>query len=570
MIVSFFKMNINNFFSKHTGKEIGDDFDGLSIQGRPYLLWGLILCLLVVFFVRYYYGRDIPLSGDEVGVGVLQSVGNWSSYKNTLPLNEKTDIGSLRKYIEYTDEKSASDVVSTMRTDKLHPPLYFIILHFVIKYFGTTVAVLRTLSILFSIFSLITIYFLGKALFNQSVGLLSAAFMALSAYCLEYSVMVRLYPLAMWLSLLSTLLVVVLVKTKSFHYRSFLLYIYILVSVAGLYTYYSFAVLIASQFVFVFLSVKKDVKTVVTIFSTYALIIVLLVPWILPMIEGVNSVQTKDYYFKGSYTLVVLIKYFYEIIFIPFKNQLGSFNAYAVQAGILTLGLLIASIYLFSIYKSARKRTTMFFLFSVFLYFSIFIVSDKLLDTKMMLFNRQHYFAVPVLLLFLASAVVHLSKNRYLKRLVLLLLVILFISGFVYRYLHKSVFDGPYYFQQLAQQLDKYTANASDKGNLILYNAKDKRYLLPFVYHTTRNFDLIIIPGGINDTILSKIEPSSKYRNIMLVNIDVPAVKRERLKLQSIDVDKVTSYLNIYGYKDDVKPYIYTNEETLTINYFSR
>ena len=548
---------------------IKNDDQGLfQFQNRPYYPLILIVCLLLVFTVRFNYAKYLPLSGDEVGVGVLQSVGKWSLYKNTLPCNEKVDVFTIKKYLEYSNEYSSNDVLSTMRSDRLHPPLYFILLHFVIKYFGTTVAVLRMLSIIFSVFSVITFYYLGKVLYNDSVGLISALLMSLSAYCLEYSVMVRMYPLAMWLALLSTLLAVILVKRDAFHFRSILLYIYIFISVAGLYTYYSFAVLIASQFVFVLLSNKKDLKALTNIFFAYFLIIILLIPWILTMIEGVHYVHTKNYYFTGSYTLLFLLQYFFETIFIPFKSQLFSFSPIFVNLGISLLSLFILFIYLVGVFKSAYSRTIISFLFSVFIYFLILVVSDKLLYTKTMVFDRQHYFAIPVLLLLLASGVVHLSKNMYVKRTIIFLLTIVFVSGLIYRYHNKSVFDGPYYFQQLTQQLNNYSLNTTDKENLILYNAKDKRYLLPFIHNTSRNFDLMIIPEGINDSILKRIGHIEKYRNIFLVNINVPAIKRERLKLQNIDLNIVSLYLSSNGFINDTTPYIYNYVETLTINFF--
>ncbi|MCX6267472.1 MAG: glycosyltransferase family 39 protein [Bacteroidetes bacterium] len=550
---------------------MADDNPGVfSFRRRRVVLFALMVCLLIVFMVRYNYGRYIPLSGDEVGVGVLQSVGKWSLYKTTLPCNEKTDIAAIKQFITYSDEKSAIDVIATMRSDRLHPPLYFIILHFVIKYFGTTVAVLRTLSIIFSIFSVITIFYLGKVLFNESVGLVSAFFMALSPYCLEYSVMVRLYPLAMWLSVLSTLLVVTLVKRKAFHFRSVLLYVYIFTCVAGLYTYYSFAVLIASQFVFVMLSEKRDLRTVINVILTYSVIVLLLIPWLIPMLQGVNAVQTQDYYFKGSYTIVVLLQYFFTILFIPFRDQLSSINPVIAAAGMIFLSLFIMIIFLLGVYKSASSRIVISFLFSVFLYFFIFIASDTLMHTKVMVFDRQHYFAVPVLLLLLASGVVYITRKMFLKRMILLFFTILFLTGFIYRYLHQSVFDGPYYFHQLTQQLNLHSLNTKDDENLILFNAKDKRYLLPFAHNSTRNFDLMIIPDGITGTILERIDKNEKYKNIFLVNIDVPEDKRKRMNMQSISVNKVSLYLHDEGYTESAKPYVFQYVETLTINKYFR
>lgn len=546
-----------------------DDDTSRQLRRRSYLLLFLMLCLLLVFFFRFHYGRNLQLSGDEVGVGVLQSVGKWSMFKNTLPLNEKTDIQAIRQFITPSEEMSALEVISTMRSDRLHPPLYFILLHFVIEQFGTSVAVLRSLSIIFSLLSIITIYFLGKGLYNEKVGLISALFMTLSAYCLEYSVMVRLYPLAMWLSLMSTLLVVSLVKSNAFHFRNPLLYLYIFISVAGLYTYYSFGVLIVSHFAFVLLSGKRRKDDYIRIFITYTVIFLLLIPWIFPMIEGVNLVQTKNYYFKGSYSLVNLFRYFFDIIFIPFKHQILMVNSSLTGYGTIVLFGFIAVVFLVGIYKSAKSKISIAFLVSVFLYFFLFILSDRLLVTKTMMFDRQHYFAVPVLLLLLASSVVYLPIKNWLNQLIICLISILFMAGLIYRYNNRSIFDGPYYFQQLDHYLNIHTTNSKEKENMILFNTRDKRYLLPFIYNTKQNFDLMIIPDGVNDTILMKPDHFENYKNIFIVNIDVDGVKRERLRMQRINEDVVTSFLNPKGFARQL-PFVYNNIETLTINRFTK
>ncbi len=563
-------MNISNQFNNYLSSRGNDPSSIFSAPKRPYYIGLLFICLVFVFIARFNYGRNLHLSGDEVGVGVLQSAGNWSQYKNAMPCNIKTDVFTVKKFIEISENTSAADVISTMRADRLHPPLYFIMLHFIIKYFGTSVVVLRTLSILFSVFSIIAIYHLGKNLLNEQVGLISAFFMSISAYCLEYSVMVRLYPLAMMLSLLSSLMVVKLVKSNGFHFRNALLYGYIFASVAGLYTYYSFVVLIGSQFIFVILLEKRNFRAILQVLLTYALIIILLLPWVFPMIEGINAVQSKDYYFTGTYSIVALVKYFEEIIFIPFIQQLTILDGIELTSGLILLSLAIVFLYVKGIYNSAKSRLVIAYFFSVFLYFAAFIVSDKILGTKTMMFDRQHYFSVPVLLLLLATSALYVSKKKSVTRLIVVFLSILFVAGFFYRYRHKSVFDGPYYFQQLTEQLNQATLQTNDKENLVMYNAIDKRYLLPFVYNTRQNFDLVLIPNGVNDTILQKIDHLTNYRNIFLVNIAVSAVKRKRLNMQEINVGEVSCFLHENGFADDQKPYVYQSVEKLTINQYHR
>src|SRR3989338_5593254 len=52
-----------------------------------------------------------------------------------------------------------------------NPPLYFILLHFWMKWFGSSEIVVRSFSIIFSIASIPLLYFIGARLFNKITAL---------------------------------------------------------------------------------------------------------------------------------------------------------------------------------------------------------------------------------------------------------------------------------------------------------------------------------------------------------------------------------------------------------------
>ena len=174
--------------------------------------------------IRLLYGADIPLSGDEVGVSVLQSVGQWDSYDNSLVCNQPIAVDEIKKFISYSNTFSLRDVITSIRKFKLFPPLYFSILHLNIWLFGNSTIALRGLSATISILSVLSVFLLGKALYNETIGWISACFLSISPYCLEYSIIVRPYPLLTLLSLFSTYLIVVLMKSGGFSYKRNLTY----------------------------------------------------------------------------------------------------------------------------------------------------------------------------------------------------------------------------------------------------------------------------------------------------------------------------------------------------------
>ncbi|MEM4782152.1 MAG: glycosyltransferase family 39 protein, partial [Halalkalicoccus sp.] len=87
--------------------------------------------------------------------------------------------------------------------DKLHLPLYYLILRFWTALFGFSEASLRAPSALFGIASIVAIYLVATRLYDQQVGVLSAALLALSSYHVYYSQEARMYSLFVLLAILS-------------------------------------------------------------------------------------------------------------------------------------------------------------------------------------------------------------------------------------------------------------------------------------------------------------------------------------------------------------------------------
>lgn len=87
-----------------------------------------------------------------------------------------------------------------------NPPLYAIILHYWLKIFGDNEIIVRLLSIIFNLASIITIYFLGKVIFNKRVGVIVAFLFTIAPLCLNYGTEARMYSLLLFLVILATLL----------------------------------------------------------------------------------------------------------------------------------------------------------------------------------------------------------------------------------------------------------------------------------------------------------------------------------------------------------------------------
>ncbi len=83
----------------------------------------------------------------------------------------------------------------------VHPPLYYYLLKPWAGLFHYSVFGFRSFSVVFGVLSILSIYWIGKKLFSERVGLISAFLMAISPFAIQYSQEARMYALFGFLSL---------------------------------------------------------------------------------------------------------------------------------------------------------------------------------------------------------------------------------------------------------------------------------------------------------------------------------------------------------------------------------
>lgn len=89
------------------------------------------------------------------------------------------------------------------RAANIHPPFYFLLLHYWVALLGDSEFVSRFLSVLFGVASMFMIYKVGSLFFDKEVGLLSSLLLATSRFHIQYSQEARAYALMALLTLLS-------------------------------------------------------------------------------------------------------------------------------------------------------------------------------------------------------------------------------------------------------------------------------------------------------------------------------------------------------------------------------
>lgn len=108
---------------------------------------------------------------------------------------------------------------------EVHPPLFYLLLHFWIKIFGTNEIITRIPALIFSLACIPLLYYLGKQLTNRWIAGMATIFFTLSYFQIFSAIQVRMYSLLLFLGLASlTLFWLIIVKQKK---NLWLLYILI-------------------------------------------------------------------------------------------------------------------------------------------------------------------------------------------------------------------------------------------------------------------------------------------------------------------------------------------------------
>lgn len=127
-------------------------------------------------------------------------------------------------------------------------PLYWIFLHFWAKICGVSEFSLRFPSMLCSFLTTGLVFLLGKELFDKKTAILAALLISLSPFHLWYAQEARDYSMVLFFGTLSSYFLFLAVKKSSF--KRWLLFV--LISLAGIYTNYFYIFLIVAQFFYMF------------------------------------------------------------------------------------------------------------------------------------------------------------------------------------------------------------------------------------------------------------------------------------------------------------------------------
>jgi mannosyltransferase len=129
----------------------------------------------------------------------------------------------------------------------IQPPLYYYLLWLWVRLAGTSEFALRFLSVVFGALTVPLLWVTARRLLGKRAAWLSVLLVALSPLHVYYAQEARMYTLLTFLGLLSSLLLLRLLNFQSADLRAPVVWAYILVTAAALYTHYFAFFLLAAQ-----------------------------------------------------------------------------------------------------------------------------------------------------------------------------------------------------------------------------------------------------------------------------------------------------------------------------------
>lgn len=165
----------------------------------------------------------------------------------------------------------------------VHLPLYFILIYFWVKVFGTDIILVRIPSVVFYFATLIILYFLCRESTSKKASILTVVLFALSPFVLWYSLEARMYTMFSFFTSLNHLFFLRFFRSFAKNSKIPLLISMLL----GIYTHYFFLFVISSQSFYIFAKLltskdkKQYIKPILIYLGIVLLSIAVLIPWLI-------------------------------------------------------------------------------------------------------------------------------------------------------------------------------------------------------------------------------------------------------------------------------------------------
>ena len=312
-----------------------------------------------------------------------------------------------------------------------HTPLYYFYLKFWMFIFPDTDLSLRWSSIVPSILSIISMYYLGLEAKDKKTGLLCALFTAISSFCIYFAQEVRLYSL---LFLITTLTLLFFIKTaKNPNYRNYITYFFLNGVLCATHTLgIIFSIFnIICLLLYINNNVEKFNKQTITNILKYIIPFIVMVIIISPFLVTIaTSKNLSQFWSNFSLTKIIctFIDY-YSPVQTNIQNTFDSFSNYLIYRTKTNYTFIIFAIFptilgIFLTIKGlfTRVKIVNYLAISAGLFF-LTIISLSILG-KMIVITKYTTEIYPILILLFSIGLLSIKKKTIQNTLLAIFLLV--------------------------------------------------------------------------------------------------------------------------------------------------
>ena len=333
-------------------------------KGLRFLL--IVILGLGVFFRFVNIDRKVYWL-DEAFTSLRISGYTMSEIVGQVCNDRQISFKDLQKYQRPAPEKTLTDTIKSLAAeDPQHPPLYYTLTRFWVQWFGSSVAVTRSVSAIISLLVFPCIYWLCLELFESSlVGWVAVALIAVSPFHVLYAQEARQYSLWTVTILLSsaTLLRAMRLETKLSWGM------YVVSVVLGLYTFLFTGLLMIAHGVYVFATENfRLTKRFIAYLLASLAGLLAFIPWILVVITQLTQVnKVTNWTYQVKFPVSNLIKIWVinlSYFFSDFGYDFGSYNdepkSKFITKILLPFIMILVGYSLYFLYRNTPKQVWLF------------------------------------------------------------------------------------------------------------------------------------------------------------------------------------------------------------------
>ena len=309
---------------------------------------GEVRFLLIFVLTTGIFFRFINLDKKIVHFEEVYTLFRIAGYQDIEVVKELYDgrvieVSDLLKYQHTSPQKSLLNTINSLaKEDSQHPPLYYIIARIWTEWFGTSVAVVRSLSAMISLFAFPCIYWLCLELFGEPiVGWTAVVLMAVSPFYVLFAQEMREYIFWAVTTLLSSAMLLRAMRLQT----KFSWGIYAATVALGLYTFIFTVLNLLGHGIYVTLIERFRLTKVYLAYLIASMIgIIGFLPWLWIMFNNLSQIRDTTSQFTSRLPIKTILKSIFgspRYIFIDMKPYLFFHNI----LGVLVLILVCYSIY---------------------------------------------------------------------------------------------------------------------------------------------------------------------------------------------------------------------------------